>query len=344
MPKIQNVCPKEVRKAGEIIPQVVEVLIGKRTGEEKPFNFPRECPECGTPAVRPEGEAVSRCINAWCGAQVRERIRHFASRQAMDIENVGPSLVNQLVDQGLIRDFGDIYSLRKDTISALERMADKSAENVIDAIERSKKAPLDRLVFALGIRMVGTRTAQELADTFGSLEALASASIDELTAVPDVGPRVAACVVEFFSQPGTTEVLDKLRAAGLNMTAEKRERGVGALTGKTFVITGSLSRPRDDFKKIIESAGGKVVTSISKKTDYLLCGEDPGSKFDKAQKLEVEIIDEKRLEEMLASEPIEKYVAEKQKAEVVDAVSMATKDLDAGAQESAVKAQVLRLK
>lgn len=290
-----------VRKAGEIIPQIVEVLKDRRDGTETEFIFPESCPVCGTPASRPEGEAVVRCPNAWCDAQVRERLQHFVSRQAMDIENLGPSLVNQLVDNKLVSDFADFYSLSQDSLAALERMGEKSARNVIESIEKSRNAPLSKLIFGLGIRHVGSRTAASLADAFGTIEALSQADEEALVAVEDIGPKVAAAIIEFFAQPHTAEVLRKLAAAGVNPVAEKRISAGGPLEGKSFVITGTLSRPREDFKKDIENAGGKVLTSISKKTDYLLCGRDPGSKREKAEKLGVAVIDEKALEDMLTA-------------------------------------------
>lgn len=292
-----------VRKAGEIIPQIIKVLEEKRTGKEKLFAFPKKCPVCGAPAVRAEGDADSRCPNPFCDAQIRERLQHFCSRQAMDIENLGPSLIDQFVGRGLVRDFGDLYSLKKETLASLERMADKSAQNVIEGIERSKQAPLDRLIFALGIRHVGGRTAQQLADAFGSIGALAAEEEEKLRKVPDIGPAVAASIREFFNLESTRNLIEKLRAAGLKMEAEKRAAGPRALDGKTFVVTGTLSRPRDDVKKTIEAAGGVVTSSISKKTDYLVCGEDPGSKLEKAQKLGVAVIDEKKLGELLSSAP-----------------------------------------
>ena len=288
-----------VRKAGEIIPQIISVMKEKRTGAEQQYAFPEKCPVCGTPVIREKGEADYRCPNAFCDAQIRERLQHFTSRQAMDIENLGPSLINQLVDGGLVHDFGDLYSLRKEQFAALERMADKSAENVLAGIEKSRRAPLSRLIFALGIRHVGQRTAQLLAEAFGSIDALASADEAQLTAVSDVGPTVAASIGEFFGQERAKRVIEKLRAAGLKMEEEKREAGPRPLDGLTFVITGTLSRPRDEIKREIESAGGRVSSSVSKKTSYVLCGEDPGSKRDSAEKLGVPIIDEIRLKEMM---------------------------------------------
>lgn len=288
-----------VRKAGEIIPQIISVLKEKRTGAEPEYEFPKSCPVCGTPALREEEEADYRCPNAFCDAQIRERLQHFTSRQAMDIENLGPSLINQLVDGGLVHDFGDLYSLKKEQLVELERMADKSAENVIAGIEKSKNAPLSRLIFALGIRHVGQRTGQLLAEAFCSIEALAAADEAQLTAVSDIGPTVAESIREFFAQESSKKVIEKLREAGLKMEEEKREAGPRPLDGLMFVITGTLSRPRDEIKREIENAGGRVSSSVSKKTSYVLCGEDPGSKRDNAEKLGVPVIDENKLKELI---------------------------------------------
>jgi len=289
-----------VRKAGEIIPQIVAVVKEKRDGSEKPFAFPEQCPVCGSETSRQEGEVDVRCVNPFCEAQLRERLAHFCSRQAMDIENAGPSLINQLVDKGLVHDFGDLYALTREKLESLDRMAEKSAANVIEAIDRSRKAPLDRLIFGLGIPMVGTRTAKQLADEFGSLDAIASADAERLTQVTDVGPRVAASVKEYFQRDAAKNVVEKLRAAGVNMTQERRADGPRPLDGLSFVITGALSRPRDEIKRDIENAGGKVVSSVSKNTSFLVCGEDAGSKLEKANKLGVPVIDEAALARMLS--------------------------------------------
>ncbi|MFH1537545.1 MAG: NAD-dependent DNA ligase LigA [bacterium] len=290
-----------VQKAGEIIPQVVEVLKNKRTGAEKLFKFPDRCPVCGSNVERPEGEAVTRCTRYWCPAMVRERISHFASRGAMDIEHLGPSLIDQLVEKEIVRDFGDLYGLEKESLAKLERMAEKSAENVINAIEKSKDMPLDKLIFALGIRHVGQRAAQILASSFRSLDSLASAPAEMLVQVHEIGPKVAESVNAFFEQEGTREVIEKLRRAGVNMKMEEASGGaVASLAGKTFIITGTLSRPRQEVKRKIEAAGGRVTSSVTKNTDFLLAGESPGSKLDKARKFKVEVIDEKKLDEMLS--------------------------------------------
>lgn len=290
-----------VQKAGEIIPQIIRVAAEKRTGAETPFEFPKTCPVCGAPAERPEGEVDVRCTGYWCGAQVRERVKHFASRQAMDIESLGPALVNQLLDSNVIADYADLYYLKMDDLLPLERMADRSARNLIDALEKSKSQSLDRLIFGLGIRHAGQRAAQLLAEHFGSLDALAAAAEEELVQVSEIGPTVAKSVTSFFSQEETKRVIEKLRAAGMNMKMDAGAKdGPQTLEGKTFVITGALSRPRDDIKRLIESAGGRVSSSISKKTDYLVAGQDPGSKHDKAVSLGVTVIDENALMDLLS--------------------------------------------
>lgn len=290
-----------VQKAGEIIPQIIRVVAEKRTGGETPFDFPKTCPVCGAPAARPEGEADVRCTGYWCGAQVRERVKHFASRQAMDIESLGPALVNQLLDSKVITDYADLYYLRMEDLLPLERMAGKSAQNLLDALEKSKSQSLDRLIFGLGIRHVGQRAAQLLAEQFLSLDALAAATEEELTQVSEIGPAVAKSVTSFFSQEETKCVIEKLSAAGLNMKMDApAAAGSRTLQGKTFVITGALSRPRDDIKRIIESAGGRVSSSVSKKTDYVVAGQDAGSKYDKAVSLGVPVIDESGLDALLS--------------------------------------------
>ncbi len=290
-----------VRKAGEIIPQIVSVVTADRTGDFVKFAFPRQCPACGATAVKNEGEAVLRCPNPWCPAQVKARIEHFCSRGAMDIENLGPSLVAQFVDAGLVKDFGDLYSLTRQSLAALDRMGDKSAANIIDGIAASRQSPLDRLVYALGIRQVGARTAKLLAEAFGSLDSISVADTAALIAIPEIGPVVASCITEFFAQPHTAEVIEKLKLAGVNMTADTRPKGT-ALAGKTFVITGTLSRPRDDVKRMIEDAGGRVSSSVSAKTDYLVCGESAGSKRQKAADLGITIIEEASLADLLNSD------------------------------------------
>ena len=293
-----------VQKAGEIIPQIISVVKEKRTGQERPFVFPDKCPACGAPAEKPEGEADARCTGLRCPAQTRERLRHFASRQAMDIETLGPALINQLADRGLVNDVGDLYALTAEQLQGLERMGEKSARNVVEALERSKRQPLDRLLFGLGIRQVGTRAAQILADHFGSLHALAQASEEDLVAVPEIGPVAARSIVSFFAREETGDLIRRLEASGLTLEQERSgEPGAQPLKGLSIVITGALSRPRDEWKRIIESAGARVTSSVSKKTDFVLAGQDPGSKLEKAVKLGVKVIGEQDLSAMLQGAP-----------------------------------------
>jgi DNA ligase (NAD+) len=289
-----------VERGGDVIPKVVKVVEDKDhpRGQRK-FHMPEHCPVCGGHVVRVEGEADHRCVNVSCPAKLRESILHFASRGVMNIEGMGDALVNQLADRKLVKDIADIYQLTKDDLLKLERMGDKSAQNVLNEIEASKKLPLERVIYGLGIRFVGERTAELLAEHFGSLDSLKKAGIDDLQEVNEVGPRVAQAIHEFFAEPKNRELVDRLRIAGLTFTGKKKERGT-KLAGKTFVLTGTLpNMTRDDAKKLIEDAGGKVSGSVSKKTDYVVAGADPGSKLDKARELGVKVIGEEELKALL---------------------------------------------
>ena len=290
----------EVERGGDVIPKVTRVSDDKdHPRGHKSFHMPEKCPVCGGKVVRAEGEADHRCVNQKCPAKLRETILHFASRGVMNIDGMGDALVNQLTERGMVKDIADIYELRKDHLLSLERMGDKSAQNVLDEIDRSKKLPLERVIYGLGIRFVGERTAQFLAEHFGSLDAIETAGEEELQQVEEVGPRIAKSIIEFFAEPRNRELVDELRAAGLTMTGKKKERGT-KLAGKTFVLTGTLARyTRDEAKKMIEDAGGKVTGSVSKKTDYVIAGADAGSKLDKAKELGVAVIDELSMEELL---------------------------------------------
>ena len=291
----------EVERGGDVIPKVTRVIEDKQHPRgHKLFHMPEKCPVCGTHVVRTEGEVDYRCVNANCPAKLRETILHFASRGVMNIEGMGDALVNQLTERGLVKNVADIYKLTKDNLLSLERMGDKSAQNVLDEIEASKKLPLERVIYGLGIRMVGERTAQFLAEHFGSMDDLINASEEELQNVNEVGPRIANSIVEFFREPSNRKLIDRLRASGLTFTGKKKERGT-KLAGKTFVLTGTLTRPRDVVKKILEDAGGRVAGSVSKKTDYVVAGADAGSKLDKANELGVRVISEKEMEELLQS-------------------------------------------
>src|SRR5436305_522641 len=287
-----------VERGGDVIPKVVEVDKEHPRGE-KEIKAPKECPVCGTKVVRMEGEVDYRCINANCPAKLQGTILHFASRGVMNIDGMGESLVNQLIEKGLVKNVADIYDLTKGKLLSLERFADKSAQNIIDEIENSKKLPLERVIYGLGIRMVGERTAQFLAEHFGSMEALADASVEELQSVNEVGPRIAESIVEFFSNTANRKLVERLGEAGLTFKGKKKERGT-KLAGKTFVLTGTLAKyTRDEAKKMIEDAGGKVTGSVSKKTDYVVAGSDAGSKLDKAKELGVPAIDEKEMEKLV---------------------------------------------
>lgn len=294
-----------VERGGDVIPKVVEVVEDKdHPRGTKHFHMPERCPECGGHVVRVEGEADHRCVNANCPAKLRESILHFASRGVMNIEGMGDALVNQLCDRGLVKNVADIYRLTKPQLMNLERMGDKSAQNVLDEIEASKKLPLERVIYGLGIRFVGERTAQFLAEHFGSMDELINAatlkdedaSITKLQEVEEVGPRIATSIREFFQEPRNRKLVEDLRTAGLMFKGKKKERGT-KLAGQTFVLTGTLANySRDKAKKLIEDAGGRVSGSVSKKTDYVVAGADPGSKLDKARELGVKVIGETELE------------------------------------------------
>jgi DNA ligase (NAD+) len=289
----------EVERGGDVIPKVVKVIEDNTHPRgHKTFEMPEKCPVCGTHVVRAEGEVDYRCVNANCSAKLRETILHFASRGVMNIDGMGDALVNQLTDRGLVKSVADIYKLTKENLRSLERMGEKSAQNILDEIEKSKSLPLERVIFGLGIRFVGERTAQFLSEHFGSLETIETATIDELQEVEEVGPRIAESIVEFFGIPANRKLIDRLREAGLKLTGTKKERGT-KLAGKTFVLTGTLANlTREQAKKVIEDAGGKVTNSVSKKTDYVVAGADAGSKLDKARELGVAVIDEAGLQEL----------------------------------------------
>jgi len=289
----------QVERGGDVIPKVAKVIEDKdHPRGTKEFVMPEKCPVCGTKVVRTEGEVDYRCVNANCPAKLLGTILHFASRGVMNIDGMGESLVTQLIDRGLVKNVADIYDLTKKDLLSLERFADKSAQNILDEIENSKQLPLERVIYGLGIRMVGERTAQFLAEHFGSMEALANASVEELQDVNEVGPRIAESIVEFFSNPANKKLVDRIGKAGLAFKGKKKERGT-KLAGKTFVLTGTLAKyTRDEAKKMIEDAGGKVTGSVSKKTDYVVAGTDAGSKLDKAKELGVAVIDEKEMEKL----------------------------------------------
>ena len=287
-----------VERGGDVIPKVVKVLEDRPRGTRE-FHMPERCPECGGHVVRAEGEADHRCVNANCPAKLRESIRHFASRGVMNIEGMGDALVNQLVDAKQVKTVTDIYDLTEEKLVALERMGKKSAQNILREIENSKKLPLERVIYGLGIRMVGERTAQFLAEHFGSMDALMVASAEELQAVNEIGPRVSESIREFFDEPKNVALVERLREAGLTFKGKKKERAT-TLAGKTFVLTGTLERySRDEAKKLLEDAGGRVSGSVSKKTDYVVAGAEAGSKLEKAKELGVSVIGEGEMESLV---------------------------------------------
>jgi DNA ligase (NAD+) len=290
----------EVERGGDVIPKVTRVVEDKdHPRGHRLFHMPEKCPVCGGHVVRVEGEADHRCVNANCPAKLRETILHFASRGVMNIDGMGEALVNQLTDRGLVKNVADIYKITKDDLLSLERMGDKSAQNVLDEIAASKKLPLERVIYGLGIRFVGERTAQFLAEHFGSMDALMKASEEELQDVNEVGPRIAKSIAEFFQEPKNRELVKRLGDAGLTFEGKKKEHGT-KLAGKTFVLTGTLAHfTRDEAKKMIEDAGGRVSGSVSKKTDYVIAGSDAGSKLDKAKELGVSVIDEAEMERLV---------------------------------------------
>jgi DNA ligase (NAD+) len=286
-----------VERGGDVIPKVVEVDKDHPRGDGS-IQAPEKCPVCGTKVVRTEGEVDYRCVNANCPAKLMGTILHFSSRGVMNIDGMGESLVTQLIERGLVKNVADLYDLTKKELLSLERFADKSAQNILDEIENSKKLPLERVIYGLGIRMVGERTAQFLAEHFGSMEALATASLEDLQNVAEVGPKIAESIVEFFGNAANRKLVERLSRAGLTFKGQKKERGT-KLAGKTFVLTGTLAKyTRDEAKKMIEDAGGKVTGSVSKKTDYVVAGADAGSKLDKAKELGVAVIDESQMEKL----------------------------------------------
>jgi DNA ligase (NAD+) len=289
-----------IERAGEVIPHVLKVV--KEGADRKPFRMPKNCPECGSAIHRAEGEVAYRCVNAACPAKRKESLLHFASRHAMDIDGLGDKIVDQLVDEGIVKDVADLYTLKLDDIVELERFAEKSAQNLLDEIAASKKRSLAQLIYALGIRMVGERTAQLLAAHFSSLDELAAAKEEQLFEVGEVGPKVAAAIAEFFSEPANRQIIKKLDKAGVRPTGEKRVVKSQKFAGKSFVFTGALAnRSREEAGQLVMQHGGKVSSSVSKKTDYVVVGNDPGSKYDKAKDLGVPILTESDFEKLLAS-------------------------------------------
>jgi len=292
-----------IQKAGDVIPEIVQVVLSERTEGTSPYKLPTHCPACGTLLVRPEGEAVTRCPNrTGCPAQIAQRIAHFVARRAMDIEWVGEERVLQLIDAGLVNDAGDLYALRKDDLVKLDRMGDKLADNMLTAIEASKTPPLGRLIFALGIRHVGEHTADVLADSFGALDKLREATVEQLASVHEIGAATAESIVAFFGQPETVEFLAKLDAAGVRPVASEHAPTSDKFAGKSFVFTGTLeTMTRDSAEATVKSLGGRAAGSVSKQTDYVVAGANAGSKLDKARALGVAILTEAEFNDMAAA-------------------------------------------
>ena len=281
-----------IQRAGDVIPEIVKVIKEKRTGREKEFKMPAKCPECNSDVVRLEGEVAHRCVNISCPAQLKEHIRHFASRGAMDIEGLGEKVSAQLFDAGLIADPADLYFLNKEQLVALDRQAEKSAQNLIDAVQNSKNPPLDKFIYALGIRHVGERTAKLLASRFGNMEHLITTKVEDLTTINEIGPEIAASILEFFHEHKNIDVMKKFGKAGV--TPQKKEIADNALLqGKSFVFTGTMDRMgRNEAKTIVENLGGTIHSNVTKSTTYVVAGNDPGSKINKAKSSGIEIISE----------------------------------------------------
>jgi DNA ligase (NAD+) len=289
-----------IERAGEVIPHVLKVT---KPGEHRtPFQMPTKCPECGSTIHKEADEVAYRCVNAACPAKRRESLLHFASRHAMDIDGLGDKIVDQLVSKGLVKDVADLYSLELDDLTALDRMGEKSAQNLLDEIAASRKNALSRVIYALGIRMVGERTAQLLAAHFSSLDDLADASEEKLLEVGEVGPKIAAVIAEFFSEAANQKLIRKLDQVGLRPAGEKRVVKSQKFAGKSFVFTGGLAnRSREEAAQMVVQHGGKISGSVSKKTSYVVVGTDPGSKYDKAKELAVPILTESEFEKLVAS-------------------------------------------
>ncbi len=289
-----------VERAGEVIPHVLKVV--KHGAEERPFRMPSKCPVCGMGVHRAEGEVAYRCVNVSCPARRRESFLHFAGRHAMNIDGLGDKIVDQLIENELLKDFADLYKLKLEKVAELERMAEKSAQNLLDEIEASKESSLARVVYAIGIPFVGERTAQLLAAHFGSMEKIQAASAEGLMEVGEVGPKVAEGVREFFSEAANRKVIERLRAVGVNMTEERVAPRDTRFAGMTFVFTGTLAkRSREEAEALVASHGGKAGSSVSKKTSYVVVGEDPGSKLEKARSLKVPILDEAEFNKLVSS-------------------------------------------
>jgi DNA ligase (NAD+) len=289
-----------VQRAGDVIPKLIASIPDKRSGNETVFYMPTRCPVCNAEVIRPEGEALHRCTNAGCPAQALEKLKHFVSRGAMDIEGIGQKLCEALFEAGLVNNVSDFYYLKPEQLLPLEKMADKSVANVLDSIESSKDQPLARLVFALGIPHVGSETAELLVNAYSSIDKIANATTEELVEIPSIGPKIAESIIAFFHQRENLEIIQKLRAAGIPMEQEKVQLSEQPLAGQTFVLTGKLeSLSRSDAEARIRSMGGSTSSSVTRNTTYIVVGSDPGSKLEKAKKLDIKILSEQDLMELI---------------------------------------------
>jgi DNA ligase (NAD+) len=289
-----------IERSGDVIPKVLQVVEIGEKGKRRRFVMPENCPVCGTRVVREEGEAIRRCVNANCPARLKESILHFASRRALNIDGLGEVLVHQLVEGGLVKSVADLYRLTAEQLESLERMGEKSAAKLLRNIDKSRQAPFPRVIYGLGIRFVGERTAQILADHFSSMEALQGAELEQLEQAEEVGPRIAEAIRAFFGEPRNQALLRELRQERLQFEQAPKEKTGGALAGLTFVLTGTLPHlSRDEAAERIEAAGGKVSGSVSRNTDYVVAGENAGSKLDKAKQLGVRLIEEAELLQLL---------------------------------------------
>jgi DNA ligase (NAD+) len=289
-----------IQRAGEVIPEIVQPIVSRRTGKEKIFHMPKRCPVCDAEVIKPEGEAMHRCTNAACPAQALERIKHFVGRGTMDIEGIGERMSQVLFEAGLIKDVGDLYYLTRDQLLSLEKIADKSATNILNSIEKSKDRSLPRVIFALGIPNIGSETAELLAEHYASLDELSRATPEKLQEIPSIGPKIADSILAFFRQKQNQKIIDKLRKAGVKLEAEKAKRGDLPLAGREFVITGRLeTSPRPEAEAKIKELGGKAGSDVTRKTNYLVVGSDPGSKLARAQALGTRTLTEKEFVELL---------------------------------------------
>jgi DNA ligase (NAD+) len=287
-----------VQRAGDVIPEIVSVILSKRAKNAQPFLMPDKCPSCNSNVFKLEEEVISRCVNPFCPSILKESLKHFVSRRAMNLDKVGDKIIEHFVDSGLIKSFSDLYLLSKEDILKLERQGEKSAENIVSSIEKSKRTTLSRFIFALGIRFVGEQTAKLLADHFTDVDSFLSAKEPDLLSIPEIGPKVANSILNWISDKRLSKEVKSLIKNGIKIEKSQRQ-STGALAGKSFLITGTLPVKRDEAKDLIEANGGKILSSVSSKLNYLVVGDDPGSKLEKAQSLGVDVIDWDNLKKLI---------------------------------------------